>query len=354
MISYINIFKWNADQTSLIPFALVEPSECWFELCYYDIGEFEIYAPATPENLAALKKGNFVGIPNENYVWLITSIQYEFNASGSRMISAKGFEAKWLLTTRIIYTQYNLPTNLAQAVFELVKMSIGQGANAARKIKNFIAVQGNFSITIDETQAPRADLSEFVLNLLKSNKCGSIVYLNNGNLEYNNFQGIDRSSFMIFSQSMDNLLSSTYFTSDKPLKTFCLVESTTTQNNQTVESVQEVDTGPVGIERREFLLSSNISTKTDTEETTFGSAKYKQWQAAEGKNALAEKITDIQFEGEIDLKNSRFKFGQDFFIGDQVLVRDEYFGFSAKARVTKYIFKQTAAGYGEEAEYGNE
>jgi hypothetical protein len=37
-----------------------------------------------------------------------------------------------------------------------------------------------------------------------------------------------------------------------------------------------------------------------------------------------------------------------------VEITDEYFGYTAKARVIKYTFKQDASGYGEEAEYGNE
>ena len=77
-------------------------------------------------------------------------------------------------------------------------------------------------------------------------------------------------------------------------------------------------------------------------------------QKAEGAAALSEHQTVTEFNGEIDLEHSGYTFGVDFFLGDQVAIRDEYFGISAKARVTKYTFKQDAGGYGEQAEYGNE
>ena len=83
------------------------------------------------------------------------------------------------------------------------------------------------------------------------------------------------------------------------------------------------------------------------------SQTYQEMQKTEGASALAEKIEIVEFNGEIDLQNSQYKFGTDFFIGDLVMVRDEYFGYSAKARILKYTFKQDESGYGEEAEYGD-
>ena len=77
-------------------------------------------------------------------------------------------------------------------------------------------------------------------------------------------------------------------------------------------------------------------------------------QKAEGKSALADKISVVNFDAQIDLKYSQYEFAVDFFIGDLVNVRDEYFGYQASARILKYTFKQDASGYGEEAEYGTD
>ena len=67
MIPYVEILG----KYSLSPFAVVEPSQCWFELSYYEIGEFEIYCRASESNLKALKNGNYVKLPNKPYLWVI-------------------------------------------------------------------------------------------------------------------------------------------------------------------------------------------------------------------------------------------------------------------------------------------
>ncbi len=366
MIPYIEILALNSAKTALAPSALVEPSECWFEMSYYDIGQFEIYAPATAANLTALQKGNFAKIPQKPYLWFITSIEYSFNADGARMVSAKGYEAKWLLKKRAILSPLALPSELGAAVYALVNGAIGQGAGEVRKVKNFQTTNTALGVTISETQATRGELAEFVNTLLKTYGCGSRVTYSGGNIVFSAFAGADKSDTVIFSQSFDNLISSTFFTSDDEKKNYCQVVSTqsTTENGVTTteESVVEYPAAAqqaTGIDRDEMTLASNISTKYidgngQEQETPFGSALYKGWQTEEGKNTLAEHITAIDFEGEIDLAHSGYVFGVDFFLGDQVAIRDEYFGISAKARVTKYTFKQDANGYGEEAEYGNE
>ena len=77
-------------------------------------------------------------------------------------------------------------------------------------------------------------------------------------------------------------------------------------------------------------------------------------QQQEGKNQLAEKYIDIEFNAELDLQYSNYVFERDFFIGDMVKVRDEFFNYEAETRILKYIFKQDEKGYGEESEYGTE
>lgn len=358
MIPYVEIIG----KYTLKPFAVVEPSECWFELSYYDIGEFEVYAPATSNNLNALKMGNYVRIPNKPYLWLIKSVDYSFNSEGARMIDVKGFEAKWLLNQRIIREPVNLSTDLATAIYDLVYNNLGAGALSFRRIVGFNVVRPSFSITIDQTQATRGNLWEFVRDLLKANNCGCYTTYENGNINFYAISGVDKSSSIIFSQSMDNLISSDYFENSENYKNCCLVVSTFKENNQNVEYYLWFDTEQTNIDRYEMLVNSNISTKyideNGVERTTTPSndpsTLYGGWLLQEGKNQVSQKIILREFNGEIDLQNSMYEFEADFFIGDLVLVRDEYFNYQQPTRITKYTFKQDATGYGEEAEYGNE
>ncbi len=368
MIPYVEVLEWNTNKTALEPSFLIEPSQCWFELSYYETGAFEIYAPATKNNLQ-LQKGQFVKIPNKPYLWYIVSIQYEFNADGARMIDAKGFEAKWIASKRIIRDPLQLPNNLENALDLLFDENLGQGAIEQRRIYgltyDFSACAGKTT----EAQATRSNLYDFTLNLLKLHKIGSYSIYQDGKVCFIALNGTDKSDVVIFSQSMDNLISATYYTSDEDKKTNCQIVSSfsettgtgtarTTITNEYVSYEPDEDEGASGIERAEIIITPNLSTKVKQADGTEveidpSSQTFINMQKAEGKSALAEKISIVNFDAQIDLQYSHYIFDEDFFIGDLVKVRDEYFGYEASARILKYTFKQDASGYGEEVEYGN-
>lgn len=349
MIPYAEI----RDKYTFKTIALVEPSECWFEISYQSVGEFEVYCRATKANLSNLQKGRFVTLPNKRFIWFITSIRYIYTAGGARMISATGYEAKWLLKKRCILTPKELNGTITSGVYGLVNNALGTGANAARKIQGFTVDTNNLPIDISGTQAPRGNLDEFVEPLLINNACGSIAELVNGGIKYRIFAGENKASAVRFSQSLDNLNASEYYTDDMNTATSALIVS----NIDNVDYVETYETAETGIDRGEIVLQSNIATKYEDasgaeKETTPTSSLYKGWQRAEGKSKLAEHITVTEITGDIDLANSYYEFDKDFFVGDLVRVQDEFFGFFVDVRVTKYTFKQDAKGYGEVAEYG--
>lgn len=349
MIPYLEI----RDKYTLKTVALVEPKELWLELSYQDVGEFEIYCKASQANLKALQKGRYVTIPNKRFIWVINAVQYTYSADGARMISAKGYEAKWLLSKRCILTPKALSGTITSALYGLVNQSLGTGASAARKIVGFTVDTNTLSIDISGTQAPRGNLLEFVDPLLKQYNCGSIVELENGKLKYRIYTGADKTSSVKFTQSLDNLLSSDYLTDDAELATFALVVSTVDD----VDYTQEVDENATGIDRTEILVQSNLSTKYEDangneRETTPTSSLYQGWLREEGKATLAEHHTKEDINGEIDVINSSYLFDEHFYLGDKVRAQDEYFNFFVDPIILKYTFKQDANGYGEEAEYG--
>lgn len=356
MIPYIEV----RDKYTLKAIAPIEAQECWFELGYQDAGAFEVYCRASVANLALLQKGRYITLPNKPYIWVITAVRYTTKEDGARMISATGFEAKWLLSKRCILTPKELSGTITSACYGLVNHALGTGASAERKIsdnrgnnKFFVGTNNLASVSADGTQAPRGNLLEFITALLKEKDCGHIVTLENETLKYTIFKGADRSASVRFAKSLDNLTSSEYLTDDAQKATFALVVSTV----EDVDYTQEHNNGGTGIDRAEIVIASNLSTKYedangDEKETTPDSTLYKGWQIAEAKANLAERITVEEIGAEIDIEHTRYIFGEDFFLGDAVGAIDEYFKFSATPQISKYTFKQDATSYGEEAEYG--
>ena len=361
MIPYVEI----KDKYTLKTITKVEPSECWFELSYQDVGECEVYCVASQSNLQALQKGRYLKIPNKRFIWVITAVHYTYSADGVKMISATGKEAKWLLNKRCILTPKELKGNITTALYRLVNDNIGTNAGAARKVDKFTVDTNSLLIDISGTQAPRGNLLEFANNLLKNYNCGSQVVFEGEKLVYKIFTGAVKTTTVKFSQSLDNLLSSEYLTDDAELATFVQVvstfEETKTVNGaeekHKVDYIKEVDANAKGIDRAEIYLESNLSTKyTDADgvekETTPDSELYKGWQVQEGYAELAKHKTIEEINGEIDLAHSNYKFDKDFFVGDMVRIQDEYFNFYVNTIITKYTIKQDAKGYGEEAQYG--
>lgn len=353
MIPYIEIINKN----SLKIFALVEPKECWFELAYCDIGEFEIYCLASTANMANLQKGNYVKIPNKPYVWVITSLNYTY-VEGVPMISAKGFEAKWLLNKRIIQAPIELPNKVAQAVENLVYTNCSTGAaDAARIMGGFTVAISGITTTLTDTQAPRANLLEFVNSLLQTYNLGFITTYNNGVIVFKVIQGQDLSQTVRFSQSLDNLIQTNYLTDDSKLANKALVVSNVNDN----EYMGTYNTGGSGVDLAEILVSSNLS----TEYTPVGASDpvkldltnpadrslYISWLVQEGKTQLANYMQNNEFNSILDLENSIYEFDNDYTIGDLVGVIDEYFNINTTARIIKITFKQDSGGYGEEATY---
>lgn len=353
MLPYVEIL----DKYTLKKVAIIEPNETWGELSFFDIGECEVYCRATDYNLKYLKKGCFVKYPNNKYLWVITSIKYEFNKDGARMISATGKEAKYIIGKRAILTPRQLPTTLGGALGVLLEENIvfSDDPNPnPRRIENF--EYGILDTTpISDIQATRGNLLDFILTLAKTYNKGVQVVYKDGKLFFEIIADTDRSKRVLFGQSMDNLLVSTYYASDEEERTFAKVISEV----EDVEYFGFEDKGKVGIDRSELVIESNVSNKYTpegaTEEITIEPSDplYQTWLNEEGKTNLTEHKAVEEVSGEIDIVNSSYEFDKDFTLGDLVGVKDEYFNYSFTTRILKITFKQDTKGYSEEIEYGN-
>ena len=351
MIPYIEILEWQSD--SLKPSFVIEPSQFWAELSFWETGEFEIYAVATKENLR-LAKWQMVKIPNKPYLWVITKVTYEYNADGARMVSASGFEAKWICSRRIIQDPIYLKADLKSALSAIFEFNLGDSADPDRRIGGLTWELGGGDKSVN-LQATRGNLYEYVMGLLKTYQMGATSLIDEvGRVVFKTIEGEDKSGSMLFSQSMDNLLSAVYSTDDTDKATDAQIVNTFSEK----DFVAYAGDDGSGLERAEITISPNLSLKVKDEggaEITLdpASQEFGIMQESEGIKALAERQSAVSFEATIDLRHSRFEFGVDFFLGDIVRVRDEYFGYEAQARITKYTIRQDSGGYSEEAEYGS-
>lgn len=215
---------------------------------YYGVGDFEIYAQATAQNVELLQVGYYVTRPNNDEVGIIENISVDFSLQDGYMITATGRFAKSLLDRRIIYKlsgTVNSPTylkgNVEIAVRQVVKDNAIFCEFDTRRNIPILGLAGLNNLTpiiVDENgnaaqkQVTYKNLMEYTDEVLQEYGMSAKVILNNSNknLLYSVFMGEDRSTDntagnerVIFSVEFDNLNSSNYAYSDRSLRNCALI-----------------------------------------------------------------------------------------------------------------------------------
>lgn len=349
MIPYIEI----RDKITKLQKALITPIDCFFELSYYEYGEFLVKCSFNDIVLNGVKRGDFLTIPNKPYIFTINSLKPSYDTQNGYIMTLAGKQAKSILGNRIISTAKTLPTDLASAVNGLIIDNAGSMAGQARNMGIEI-VPSIVNETIEETQATVGDLLAFTDNLLKTKECGSELYIEDNVLKYRVYKGADRSGFIIFSQSFDNLLNCEYAEDDTNEKTYILLES------EDIFQEYNSNENATGLDRKEVFVESSVSTKYTNSQgeeveldltTSTGLATFKKFLVEDGKEQLTNYKVEKTFKGEIDTTLNQYRFGVDFYLGDKVRVQDEHLKIFITPRVIKVTLSQNATSYGELVEY---
>lgn len=375
MIEYVEIR--SAATREIIGVVDTAKSIIWRER-YYTVGDFEIYAPCTPENIACLVKGNYVTRYGAYNVGLIEKVSVTYNEQDGRMIIASGRFAKCVLDRRIIYKRsgYKVsPTILRGNVETAARSLVSENAvdcvfDRGRNIPELaFGPHANTDATIvDESgavaqkQVTHENLLTYTDSLLEEYGMGAYCTLNElFQLAYTVFAGADRSmgntagnSPVIFSQDFDNLLSSEYVYDESDLRNTALVGGEGEGEARFHSIVKNADV--TGLARREIFVDASSHSKSYTDEEgntqTITDAEYDSQLKANGRQEVAKHTIVETFNGSIDLTNSSFVFGRDFFLGDIVTVQDVGIGLYINPRILEITEVQDENGYNIDAVYG--
>lgn len=372
MIDFLEIKDANRYTIGIID---VANSIIWHSV-YYGVGDFEIYAQATEQNVALLKVGNYVTRQNNNEVGIIETINFEWSAQDGYMITASGRFAKSLLDRRIIYkpkTVGNTPTNeptilsgnVEIAVRRVVMDNIINCTFDSRRNIRFIGLAGLKNLTpiiVDENGDPTQkqvsyqNLMQYTDEVLQEYKMSANMIYNNSNkmLLYNVFQGTDRSTDntggndpIVFSIEYDNLNSSTYFYNEQSLKNAALIGG----EGEGLERFYTLLRGAEsGLQLREmFVDASDINREYEVEgqddPVRYTNAEYRALLNQEGQRELKENIITETFNGDINVEFGTHNFGDDYFLGDVVTVQDNYIQKYINTRIIEATEVQDENGY---------
>ena len=335
--------------TDLVPVGIVDTHESfiWTER-YYAYGDFEIYMPATREALDLLQLDRYISIPTSNKLMIVESRHIVANVESGDYLTIAGRSLESILTRRVIWDEISFAGNLQDAIHTLLNNNIISPTLGDRRIPNFV-----FQASSDERITCLAinakycgdSLYTIITEICDNYKIGFKIELNSSNqFVFSLYKGNNRSysqdtyPYVVFSKQYENIISSDFSEDSKELKNVALVGGEIIEDEpRKFTSVGEA----TGLNRREvFVDASSINSKDGEEDLP--AEVYDQKLKNKGTEELVTyaQVTDI--DAEVDF-SVMYKADEDYFLGDEVQVIDEY-NIDTRARVTEYIISYSDTG----------
>lgn len=371
-IEYVEI---RGEGTQLLGIVDTAESVIWHSV-YFGVGDFEIYAKASPEVRALLQIGNLVTRPDDLEVGIIEKINIADDPQSGLMITAAGRFAKSILERRLIYNlsgTVNTPTilrgNVESAVRQLVLDNAISCSFDDRRDIPLLAlgdIAGLPHIIVDENgaaaqkQVSFENLLTYTDELLQEYGLAATVILDEdaGLLRYVIYAGIDRSwdnaagnDPIIFGKEYDNFTSSSYSYDATTEKNAALIGGA----GEGVERFYSLVAGAqAGLQRRELWVNAsslNRTYKDDSDvEQTYTDSEYNAMLHAAGKQQLDTRTATEKFDAPLDIQNSRWQYNRDYALGDIVTTQSEDIGKFVNVRLRGVLEVQDENGYSIEAD----
>lgn len=370
----IDFVEIRDESTEIIGIIDTAQSIIWHSK-YYGVGDFEIYAKATPENVALLQKDFLVTRPDDLEVGIIEKINIGDDERNGTMITASGRFAKSILDRRHIYKlngTVNTPTILRGNVETEVRRVVEENAinctfDSRRNIPQLaLGALSNIPLIIVDDNGKAAqkqvsfdNLLTYTDAVLQEYGLGATVILDTEarKLLYVVYAGADRSADnadsnlpIVFSKEFDNLTSSSYQYNAATEKNAALIGGA----GEGLERFYSLVAGAqTGLQRREMFVdaaSINRTYKDDSDvEQTYTDDEYRAMLDAQGSQNIKANNATETFGGAIDIMNSQWQYNRDFALGDIVTQQNNDIGKYVNVRVLDILEAQNENGYTIEA-----
>lgn len=370
-IEYVEIRDSNTDVIGIID---VAKSIIWHSV-YFGVGDFEIYAEASPEVVALLQAGNYVTRPDDLEVGIIEAIDISENAQDGMMVTATGRFAKSMLDRRLIYSlsgNVNAPTILRGNVETEVRRVVYENAIActfdSRRNIPILALGDVAGIPLKivdadgkaaQKQVSYRNLLEYTDEVLAEYGLAATVILDEAakKLRYVIYAGTDHSTDntagnepIVFSKDYDNLENSSYQYNAATEKNVALIGGEGEGVNRFYSLVAGTQTG---LQRREMWVDASSINKTFKDgndvEQTYSDEDYKAMLDAAGVQNLAQNVVSEVFDGTMDITNSPWLYNRDFALGDIVTMQNNEIGKYINVRLREVLEVQDENGYAIQA-----
>lgn len=313
---------------------------------YYQAGDFELYVPASSELLETLQKDNMLVREDDDTIMIVEKIEITTDVETGNYIIASGRSIESYLERRIVRYQTNIDDTLENGIRQLIDENAINPKDTFRIIPNLMLgeVQG-FTDTL-KMQITYDNLYDVIVSLCQSYGYGFKIFLENGNLVFNLYKGVDHSysqdtnPYVVFSPEFDNLINSQYITDKQDYKNYAYVFGEGEGSSRSLRAVSKrAGYVPKNLELYELYVDAKDLSTNNGEITT---QEYGEMLYTRGIEKLSECKITTAFEGEVN-SNLSYQYKKDYNLGDIVQVTNEY-GITTKARITEIIESESDSG----------
>ncbi len=199
--------------------------DCYSSLIWanrYDSdGDCEIYIEANKENVELLKQDYcLIRTDDDNMACKIKYIEINTDAENGDYLTITGYDAKDILSQRIVWKQTNINGKAEDCIYDLVDKNFINTEIQDRKFQN---KNGKAKLLLDDKQGfteimtgqtSYRNVEEKTQEICKNFGWGYKIKVRDGNFYFSLYKGEDRSDKVVFSSDFENL-QSTKYTSDK-------------------------------------------------------------------------------------------------------------------------------------------
>ena len=198
---------------------------------YNDLGDCELYVPASNENMNLLKRGYYIRRSDDDMVCRIKKVELDTSPEDGNYLIVTGYDVKQWLNQRVIWdTVIISETTLETFLRGLVTSAFVIPTNANRKITD---ENGNIKFKLDsatgfsETYSGNisyANVGETIRAYCKEQGWGyRVVFKNDGIFYFQLYKGIDRSNTVIFADEYENLSTTKCILDDTNIENVALI-----------------------------------------------------------------------------------------------------------------------------------
>ena len=292
-------------------------------------GDFQLEL-SSQKYIDYIDKGYYVINTESDKFGIVDTFETKESEDAGKILTASGYMGESMLMRRILFPSVSLSGPLHEVVGALLRQNIISPSNDNRRIPGFTYAEDSAFDEVVSKQYTGKALSAALVGLCAYCGCSYAVTFN---AAYNGFvlrlfSGADRTinqlvnPRIVFSTEDYGVSEFTYKTSARGTATHivCAGEGEGSQRKYVIyPSTSTTET--IGINRREAYLDvKNISSDAGKDENISDDIYYHKLRT-EAAEKLAESSTSEACEGVI--KQSRYKVGEDFFLGDLVTVMDD-------------------------------